>query len=220
MDAIQLLLKDHGTVRSLFKRFEGARTAASKKNVVERLIAELSRHAAVEEQLLYPVARKMIDGADPLVFRCLEEHHVAKWTLEELANLGPEAERYAAKVEVLAEVMLHHLDMEEARVFPQLRKTLGKKPLADLGTVMARARKAAPTRPHPRAPDSPPGNLVAGPAAGMVDKGLDLIRSLTSPDGRRELRAQAARSAREVVGRARKRAPQVQVRTEPRQPNP
>ncbi len=215
MDAIQLLLKDHRTVRSLFKRFQGARSAASKKSTVERLISELSRHSAVEEQLLYPVVGKMVDGADELVLRSLEEHHVAKWTLEELSNMGPENERYQAKVEVLAQVTLHHLDEEEAQVFPQLRKALGKKPLADLGTVMARARKAAPTRPHPRAPDSPPGNLVAGPAAGMVDKGLDLIRSFTSPDGRRELRAQAARSARQVVGKARKRTPQVQVRTEP-----
>ena len=35
---------------------------------------------------------------------------------------------------------------------------------------MASAKKTAPTRPHPRSPDTPPGNLVAGTAAGVVDK--------------------------------------------------
>lgn len=211
MDAIQLLLKDHRAVRQLFRRFDGARNKASKKSVAERLISELSKHAAVEEQLLYPVVRQTVDDSDALVLRCLEEHHVAKLTLEELSNLDPEHERYAPKVEVLSEVVLHHLDQEEAEIFPQLRKALGKKPLADLGSVMARARRAAPSRPHPRAPDAPPANLVAGPAAGMVDRGLDFIRSLSSPDGRRELRAHAARSAKQAVGRARKRTPRVQV---------
>jgi hemerythrin superfamily protein len=211
MDAIQFLLKDHRAVRQLFRRFGGTRNKAAKKNVAERLIIELSKHAAVEEQLLYPAVRQMVDDSDPLVLRCLEEHHVAKLTLEELSNLDPEHERYAPKVEVLSGVVLHHLDQEEAEVFPQLRKALGKKPLADLGSVMARARRAAPSRPHPRAPDAPPANLVAGPAAGMVDRGLDFIRSLSSPNGRRELRAQAARSAKQAVGRARKRTPRVQV---------
>jgi hypothetical protein len=31
----------------------------------------------------------------------------------------------------------------------------------------------APTHPHPRAPDTPPGNLVAGAAAGAIDKAED-----------------------------------------------
>jgi hypothetical protein len=41
---------------------------------------------------------------------------------------------------------------------------------------MAKAKKMAPTKPHPRAPDQPPGNLVAGAAAAMFDKGLDFMR--------------------------------------------
>jgi hypothetical protein len=43
---------------------------------------------------------------------------------------------------------------------------------------MAKAKKLAPTRPHPRAPDSPPGNLVAAPLAAMMDRGRDLVREM------------------------------------------
>src|SRR6202022_2873351 len=31
-----------------------------------------------------------------------------------------------------------------------------------------------PTRPHPRSPDTPPGNLIVGAAAGMIDKARDV----------------------------------------------
>jgi len=42
---------------------------------------------------------------------------------------------------------------------------------------MEKAKAFAPTRPHPRAPDEPPGNVVAG-AAAVVDRGRDLVREM------------------------------------------
>jgi hypothetical protein len=41
---------------------------------------------------------------------------------------------------------------------------------------MEEAKKAAPTRPHPRQPDEPPGNVIAGAVAGVVDKARDAVR--------------------------------------------
>ena len=35
---------------------------------------------------------------------------------------------------------------------------------------MEQAKKTAPTRAHPRSPDTPPANLVAGPAAAAADR--------------------------------------------------
>jgi hypothetical protein len=45
--------------------------------------------------------------------------------------------------------------------------------LNELGTAMNKAKKAAPTRPHPNAPSTPPGNVVAGTVAAVVDKVRD-----------------------------------------------
>jgi hypothetical protein len=45
---------------------------------------------------------------------------------------------------------------------------------------MQEAKKAAPTRPHPRAPDEPPGNLISGPVAAVIDRGRDLMRDFAS----------------------------------------
>ncbi|MGD9705164.1 MAG: hemerythrin domain-containing protein, partial [Acidimicrobiia bacterium] len=49
MDAITLLRDDHKTVEQLFKRFEkaGDRAHVEKRQIVDRIIEELSVHAAI-----------------------------------------------------------------------------------------------------------------------------------------------------------------------------
>ncbi len=48
--------------------------------------------------------------------------------------------------------------------------------LGVLGEAMDEARKTAPTHPHPLAPDSSPGNVVAGALATILDSGQELVR--------------------------------------------
>ncbi len=167
-----MLKDDHRSVEKLFKRFEdaGDRAFVEKRKVVDRIIEELSVHAAVEEQLFYPVTRATVPAVEDVALESLEEHHIVKLVLSELEDLDPEAERFDAKVTVLIENVRHHVEEEESEYFPAVRDELGRKALTELGDAMASAKKTAPTRPHPRSPDTPPGNLVAGTAAGVVDK--------------------------------------------------
>jgi hypothetical protein len=50
-----------------------------------------------------------------------------------------------------------------------------------LGTAITKAKRLAPTRPHPRAPDSPPANILLAPVAKAMD--LAKMRS-RAQDGR------------------------------------
>jgi len=172
MDAITLLKDDHRTVEALFKRFEkaGDNAFTEKRAVVEKIIEELSIHAAVEEQLFYPVTRATVPDTEDVVLESLEEHHIVKWVLSELETMSPEDERFDAKVTVLIENVRHHVEEEEEEYFPKVRDELGRNALNDLGDAMAAAKRVAPTHPHPRSPDTPPGNLVVGTAAGVVDR--------------------------------------------------
>jgi hypothetical protein len=43
---------------------------------------------------------------------------------------------------------------------------------------MAAAKKVAPTHPHPWAPDVPPVGMMAGAAAGVVDRAGDLVAKI------------------------------------------
>ena len=91
MDAITLLKNDHKTVEQLFKRFEkaGDRALAEKRKIVERIVEELSMHAAIEEQVFYPVVRRTVDDTHDEVLESLEEHHIVKWMLSELEASTP-----------------------------------------------------------------------------------------------------------------------------------
>ena len=172
MDAITLLKDDHQTVEQLFKRFEKAGDEAhvQKRQIVDRIIEELSVHAAIEEQVFYPVARATVNGTEDIALKSLEEHHIVKWLLSELTDMDPAHERFDAKVTVLIENVRHHVEEEENDFFPKVRKQLGRNELDDLGQALADAKKSAPTKPHPRMPDSGPANVVAGAITGVVDR--------------------------------------------------
>jgi len=180
MDAITLLKDDHKTVEALFKRFEKAGDGAhvEKRAIVDKIIEQLAIHAAVEEQLFYPVTRATVPSTEDIALESLEEHHIVKWVLSELDEMSPEDERFDAKVTVLIENVRHHVEEEEEEYFPKVRDELGRNALNDLGDAMEAAKKVAPTHPHPRSPDTPPGNLVIGTAVGVVDRVGDTVNGV------------------------------------------
>lgn len=180
MDAITLLKKDHDTVEKLFKRFEATSDAAlvERRTIVDKIIEELSQHAAIEEQIFYPVTRATVGDVDDEVLEGLEEHHIVKWLLDELEHMDASDERFKAKVTVLIENVRHHVEEEEGDYFPKVRSELGRNDLTDLGDAMEKAKETAPTHPHPRSPDTPPGNVVAGAAAGVVDRVADTVSGI------------------------------------------
>ncbi len=214
VDALALLKSDHRTVEALFKKFEGlakrngsARDRSPKETVVRQVIRELSIHAAVEEQLFYPSVKERSERLKELVLEALEEHHVAKWLLSELEKMDADNERLDAKMRVLVESVRHHVREEEGELFPEVRKAMDRKDLLSLGRMMALAKKVGPTHPHPRVPDEPPGNLLAGTIASLIDAGRDIVkgtrtqpRAASAKSGRR---SRSSRQSRRRQGAAR-----------------
>lgn len=175
MNAISLLKQDHGNVDELFRRFEQAGESAhvEKGRLRDKIIEQLSIHAAIEEQFLYPALRaKLGKEADATVLEALEEHHVAKLSLNELEKLAPAAERFDAKMTVLIESVRHHVEEEEGELFEQLREAFTTEELNELGEQMETAKATAPTRPHPFQPDVPPLNLLLGLPVAVLDKAI------------------------------------------------
>ncbi|HET8931694.1 MAG TPA: hemerythrin domain-containing protein [Acidimicrobiales bacterium] len=176
MDAITLLKNDHKSVEKLFKDYEktGDRALKTRRDLVDRMIEELSKHAAIEEQLFYPVTRETVSDIDDTVLESIEEHHIVKWLLSELQNTDVSDERFNAKVTVLIENVRHHVTEEEDEYFPKVRDGLGRKALGELGDAMAETRETASPHPHPRAPSTAPENQAAGVIA-MVDRVGDTV---------------------------------------------
>ena len=133
MDAITLLKADHKNVAKLFRDFEKARKNEDpeRKQLVQQMIEELSIHTAIEEEVFYPTIRREIDGIDDDVLEAFEEHHVAKWLLEELTNLPADDERYDAKVrEGNILISVHTEDSTQRDAAKQILERAGAKDIA------------------------------------------------------------------------------------------
>lgn len=179
-DAIAVLKADHRRVEELFEKFEGLgeRAHKTREATVETILEELSVHAGIEETVFYPAVRNRLAAADePMVLEALEEHHLVKLTLSELEQMTSRSERYAAKVTVLRELVKHHVKEEESELFRLVRSNFSKAELTDLGDELIAARATAPSRPHPEAPDTPPGNVVANVLAAPLDAATNLTKS-------------------------------------------
>lgn len=210
MDAIALLKADHKTVEALFRRFEqaGRNARKLKRKLVDQMVRELAIHATIEEQVFYPAVRRKAAVLEDTVLEALEEHHVVKWLLKELESLPPEAERFDAKVTVLIENVRTHVEVEEQVLFPELRKVFESAELRELAQLLGMAKKAAPTRPHPRAPDTPPGNLAAGAVSSVLDLGKDALQA-----ARRTVEELIPGTEASASRRRRKKASQAQPRS-------
>jgi hypothetical protein len=174
-DALGVLKKDHQAIEQLFRRFERARGAGERKRITDRMTRELSVHAAIEEQLVYPALRRRMNGHVTKVLLALEEHHFAKVALAEIEKLDGADERFEAKVHVLIENVRRHVQEEERDLLPAMKRALSPEELRALGDALLRARSSAPTRPHPLAPDEPPANALTNAGAAAYDRSRDAI---------------------------------------------
>jgi hemerythrin-like domain-containing protein len=177
MDAVALLKADHRTVEDLFHRYEslGVEETEQRTDAVNAFIRELSVHAAIEEQVLYPEVKDVLIGGESMADEALHEHQEAKEMLAELDRMETTDPGLDAKVRALIADVRHHVDEEETEMLPQLASAVPAAKLAELGERMERAKAMAPTRPHPHAPSTPPGNLVVGPIAAAVDRARDAV---------------------------------------------
>jgi hemerythrin superfamily protein len=174
MDATRLLEQDHRTVEELFVAFEEATGDSEEKERIARDITrELSIHASIEEQVFYPAVRASVTDGEDLVDHSLDEHQEVKELLADIEKMSGGDPGFHQKVEAVIRDVREHVEEEEGEMFPRLREAITAARLEEIGKALQTAKASAPTRPHPHAPNQPPGNLVAGPGAAIVDRVRD-----------------------------------------------
>lgn len=175
MDAVELLEHDHRMVEQLFRDYEAAASDTQRRGVVEILIRELSKHAALEELTVYPFAKRYLAG-EVDVDHHLSDHMAVKKTLAELDKLGEGDDKEAPLVADLTKEIKEHVADEEGEFFPTLRKSVDEQALQDLGEQLDTAKQLAPTRPHPNVPDQPPAEAILGAVAAISDRLRDRLQ--------------------------------------------
>jgi hypothetical protein len=140
-DAVALLKADHRKVEELFEKFEKAKGSERKQLIATQICTELTVHAIIEEEILYPASKGEVE--DDLLGESYVEHDGAKVLIAEISAGSPDDEFYDAKVKVLSEMIKHHVKEEErpgGGLFAQLRKAGAD--LMELGERL-KARKQA-----------------------------------------------------------------------------
>jgi len=121
---LQQLKDDHKRVKKAYRDFQKLdieQDPQACEAIVQQVLQELSVHAALEEELLYPAARDAISDED-LIDEAEVEHESMHVFLNQLRGMGPDDEKFAARFTVLCEYVLHHVKEEESEMFPQLER--------------------------------------------------------------------------------------------------
>lgn len=141
---------------------------ARRREVLDVLTAAVSRHLSAEEQYLFPAARAAVPESGDLVDREIEADAALLTALKGLS--GPDDPAVAD----VAERVRRHVGRVAALVTP-LREVASDAELIRLGNRWEIAEEAAPTRPHPGTPATPPWNKIVEPAVGVLDKVRDVV---------------------------------------------
>src|SRR4051794_15192893 len=82
-DMVSVLVKDHEEMKEFFQQLEATTDPNERRDIADRLTAEVARHSVAEEMFLYPAARKALPNGDELVDEELEEHAEAEKLLKQ-----------------------------------------------------------------------------------------------------------------------------------------
>lgn len=184
-DAIVVLTRDHNQVKAMLKQLktvpgltEGGlpEQMSARGSIVDMITVALSKHEAIEEEHFWPAVRRALPDGDQWADGALEQEQQGKETLAALGKHAPDTEKFDELVSTLMPMLHQHVAYEE-HLFLQLREAISADDLDELGETLRRAKKNAPTRPHPHAPQQPGAAVqAAGASAAPLDKARDKAR--------------------------------------------
>jgi hypothetical protein len=157
-DVIDVLTTDHREVEQLIAQINGTADSAQRRELADQMIAELVRHSVAEEMYVYPAMRKHLPDGEAAVKHDTEEHKELEKLMKKLEGLDADDTKFM-----------------ETEQFPELRTHIPAEKLVELKDKVQTAKKLAPTRPHPAAPNNELFHKVVGPGVGFVDRLRDKL---------------------------------------------
>jgi hemerythrin superfamily protein len=177
---VDVLVGDHREVTALIGNIWSVNDPMIRRDLTDTAISELVRHAVAEAMYVYPVIRKYLPDGDEAVAHDVEEHDALERTMKQLEAVDVSGADFDDALRKLEALLADHVRDEETEQFPQLRRLVPGDELTDLAGKVERAKKLAPTRPHPDAPNSELFHNVVGPGVGLVDRLRDKLKGRVS----------------------------------------
>jgi hemerythrin-like domain-containing protein len=128
-----ILTKDHEEVKGILGKLKETKESAPKKReeLFQKLRTELVPHMKAEESAFYqPLVAKKDAREDAM--EGIEEHHVTELVLKELEKMPTGEDQWGAKMSVFKELVEHHIQDEETKVFKSAVKALGHEEIQNI----------------------------------------------------------------------------------------
>ncbi|TYP88452.1 alpha/beta hydrolase fold domain-containing protein [Blastococcus xanthinilyticus] len=200
-DIDHLIADDHAAVERQFQHLEAGR--GNRRVLVDQISLQLGLHAFAEETVLYPIWPEI--GMTDEHEDAEHEHQRIKELLVVLGRTEPGETEFEQALSDLIGLVRHHVQDEEGEELPEFRSKAGPERMAELGKEFLAAKRQAPTRPHPHAPDEGIAERIAGFLAKPVDQVRDMLsgkqkEGATDPSGLLDPQAQAIVDAHSSLG--------------------
>jgi hypothetical protein len=133
MNIIDALISHHTTLRQLYQQSE------ANPDVFDDFIQHLVVHHTMEEKYFYD----LLEGFEQARHDALEavnEHHIIELIIKDSERFPRDHEHFEIKIEGLGEYTTHHLDEEEAEIFPMALQLFAAEDLDTLGRLFEEAK--------------------------------------------------------------------------------
>ena len=179
-DVIDILTSDHRDVTALIGEIWAVKDPMIRRDLADTAISELVRHAVAEEMYVYPAMRKHLPDGEEAVEHDIKEHKEIEKTLKKLEGVSADDAEFTQLLGQLEDSLRDHIQDEETEQFPGLRAQIPRGDLVEMGQKVEAAKKVAPTRAHPLAPNNPVFHKLVGPGVGLVDRLRDKLSGRTT----------------------------------------
>jgi len=174
-DVVDVLTSDHREVLDLLGQIKLTTDTERRRDLADTVISELMRHAVAEEMYVYPAMRKHLPDGDEAVKHDVGEHKELERTMKKLEAVPADSPDFSEVLGQLETILRDHVQDEETEQFPGLRAQIPRDELVEIAHKVEAAKKLAPTRPHPLAPNNQVFHKLVGPGVGLVDRLRDRL---------------------------------------------
>ena len=130
-DPIQMLVRDHDTVRTLADKYLNSSDIAVKKQAATQLLQAIHLHSRLEESIFYPNVRCLDDN---LVRHFEQDHLKVDDLLATLQGMSLDDARAEPMMREMLNSVLSHIEEEEQQLFPRLSQS--NVDMSDIGLQM------------------------------------------------------------------------------------
>ena len=134
MNIINALVEHHQVLRQLYQQSE------DDPQIFEEYVRNLIVHHTMEEKYFYDFLEQISDARHNAL-EAVNEHHIIELIIKDSEDFPRDHERFPIKIEGLGEYTNHHLDEEEAEVFPMAQQLFANGDLITLGKLFLEAKE-------------------------------------------------------------------------------